>query len=228
MHLVRAREKQRTVHNIPHLTVSYRIVPCRAENAILVNRKLAAAGLAYLVYSTIASEIEGMLAPGPDMEEVQETIEKIVRTAARNEVGWIPISRLLACPSESFSAPYSTYSTFSFLLPLFLPSPSDLITFRPHPSPASPPLPNFDPVSSLCLLASPTVTGVSIPADDPQSAPKSDLKKREPNSGMTYIFDPTSAGTLVKSADIPIVTVPAPVLMTSQNHWYAGAGEQIK
>ncbi|RSH81382.1 hypothetical protein EHS25_006914 [Saitozyma podzolica] len=110
-----------------------------------VNRKLAAAGLAYLVYSTIASEIEGMLAPGPDMEEVQDTIEKIVRAAARNE-----------------------------------------------------------------------------------SAPKSDLKKREPNSGMTYIFDPTSAGTLIKSADIPIVTVPAPVLMTSQNHWYAGAGEQIK
>ncbi|GFZ49327.1 hypothetical protein JCM24511_07447 [Saitozyma sp. JCM 24511] len=110
-----------------------------------VNRKLAAAGLAYLVYSTIASEMEGMLAPGPDMEEIHETIEKIVRTAARNE-----------------------------------------------------------------------------------SAPKSDIKKREPNSGMTYIFDPTSAGTLVKSADIPIVTVPAPVLMTSQNHWYAGAGEQIK
>jgi hypothetical protein len=40
-----------------------------------------------------------MLAPGPDMEEVQDTIEKIVRTAARNEVGPVHISRLPACLS---------------------------------------------------------------------------------------------------------------------------------
>lgn len=39
---------------------------------------------------------------------------------------------------------------------------------------------------------------------------------------MSYIYDATSATTVAHNANIPIVGVPAPVLLTTENHWYAG------
>ena len=41
---------------------------------------------------------------------------------------------------------------------------------------------------------------------------------------MAYIYDSVSAsdGVVKSNAKVPIVGVPAPVLMTTQNHWYAG------
>ena len=46
--------------------------------------------------------------------------------------------------------------------------------------------------------------------------------------GMGYIYDPTEAGGVNVNSNVPIVTVPPPVLMTTENHFYAGPGEQIK
>ncbi|KAK4685061.1 hypothetical protein P7C73_g5092, partial [Tremellales sp. Uapishka_1] len=46
--------------------------------------------------------------------------------------------------------------------------------------------------------------------------------------GMTYLFDPDGAGGLTPNSNIPIVQGPAPVLMTSQNHYYAGPGAPVK
>jgi hypothetical protein len=42
--------------------------------------------------------------------------------------------------------------------------------------------------------------------------------------GMSYIYDEA----LKAEANIPIVVVPPHVLMTSENRYYAGPGEQIK
>ena len=59
---------------------------------------------------------------------------------------------------------------------------------------------------------------------DEQSAPKSDIKKRGPPGGMAYIYDSVSAaqGVIKTDSNVPIVGGPAPVLMTTTNHWYAG------
>ena len=46
--------------------------------------------------------------------------------------------------------------------------------------------------------------------------------------GMSYIFDPQSAAGLKPHSNIPINTVPPHVLMTTENYWLAGPGEQIK
>lgn len=56
--------------------------------------------------------------------------------------------------------------------------------------------------------------------------PKSDLRKRVPPGGMTYIYDSVSAadGIVKSNTNVPIVGQVAPVLMTTQNHWYAGPG----
>ena len=45
---------------------------------------------------------------------------------------------------------------------------------------------------------------------------------------MGYIYAPTEAKNVKPNATIPIVTVPPHVLMTSENQYYAGPGEQIK
>lgn len=51
---------------------------------------------------------------------------------------------------------------------------------------------------------------------------------------MTYIYDPSSAtggdkkAGLVANANIPIVQVPAHVLMTTENSWYAGPGDPVR
>lgn len=52
----------------------------------LVNKKVAAAWLCWVVYSTITTEIENMLAPPTDMEEIQKTIDQIMASAGGNEV----------------------------------------------------------------------------------------------------------------------------------------------
>lgn len=47
---------------------------------------------------------------------------------------------------------------------------------------------------------------------------------------MTYIYDPSTADKsgLTPGAQIPIVQVPAHVLMTTENSWYAGPGDPVK
>ena len=59
-----------------------------------------------------------------------------------------------------------------------------------------------------------------------QSGPKSDIRKRIPPGGMTYIYDSVSAadGVIKSNTNVPIVGQVAPVLMTTQNHWCAGPG----
>lgn len=53
----------------------------------LVNRNVAIAGIAYLIYTTFSSEIENMLKPPDDMTEIHETIQKLTQRSASNEVG---------------------------------------------------------------------------------------------------------------------------------------------
>ncbi|CAD6576139.1 MAG: 45 kDa subunit of RNA polymerase II [Tremellales sp. Tagirdzhanova-0007] len=108
-----------------------------------LNRNVAIAGLAYLMYTTFSTEIENMLRPPPDMDEVHNVIDQIASRAARNETA---------------------------------------------------PKPGKDRLAG----------------------------------GMGYIYDPTEAGGLNVDSNVPIVTVPPPVLMTTENHHYAGPGEQIK
>jgi hypothetical protein len=47
---------------------------------------------------------------------------------------------------------------------------------------------------------------------------------------MTYIYDRSEADQsgLVPGANIPVVHVPAHVLMTTENPWYAGPGDPVK
>lgn len=91
-----------------------------------------------------------MLAPGPDMEEIHETIEKIVRTAARNEVGGVG-SEFRGCllvhqshflaHTAPYSAFFSSLSRLLLILPPFLPPPRLLTRSTAIP---------FATVSSIC------------------------------------------------------------------------------
>ncbi len=80
----------------------------------------------------------------------------------------------------------------------------------------------------LVIIASPPSKGVLGAGADDQSAPKAG--KDQPTGGMSYIYDPITATKLKadRNVAIPIQTVPPHVLMTSENKYLAGPGEQIK
>ncbi|WWC63069.1 uncharacterized protein I303_105668 [Kwoniella dejecticola CBS 10117] len=103
-----------------------------------VNRKIAIACLCYLIYHTISTEIQAMLAPPPDMDSV-----------------WRYIDRLSMNKNES--APKPTQMT----------------------------------------------------------------------GGMSYLYE-QGEGDVKELANVPTEMVPPHVLMTTQNHWYAGPGNEMK
>ncbi|WWC71758.1 uncharacterized protein I206_105717 [Kwoniella pini CBS 10737] len=105
-----------------------------------VNQKIAIACLSYLIYHTISTEIQSMLTPPPDMEQVWRYIDKI--SMNKNE-----------------SAPKPTQMT----------------------------------------------------------------------GGMSYLYEKGQTNQEVKElANVPIEMVPPHVLMTTQNHWYVGPGNEMK
>ncbi|WVF72615.1 hypothetical protein IAT40_007433 [Kwoniella sp. CBS 6097] len=107
-----------------------------------VNQKIAMACLAYLIYSTLSTEINNMLSPPTDMEGIYKVIDK------------------LTMGSKNESAPKPTQMA----------------------------------------------------------------------GGMSYLLEPTgSTGDAVKElANVPIEMVPPHVLMTTQNHWFVGPGNEMK
>ena len=124
-----------------------------------VQKKLAAAVLLWLIYHVFSTEIEGMLAPGIDMDAVQKQLMEAQRYAPRNQV----------------SRPTSVQLAVAAILRL-------------------------------------------------QSAPK---PRSGLAGGMSYIYDPTDLSN-ARKANIPIHAVPPPVLLTTQNAFYAGPGEIFK
>lgn len=56
------------------------------QGNILVNKKLAVAGLCWLIYWTFNSEVESMLKPPTDFTQVYDTIDHLVMSNGRNEV----------------------------------------------------------------------------------------------------------------------------------------------
>lgn len=63
-----------------------------------------------------------------------------------------------------------------------------------------------------------------------QAGPKV-KKPQDLAGGMSYIYDPDTAaglGAVQKNSNIPIHMVPPHVLMTTDNHYYAGPGEDLK
>ncbi|WVQ74738.1 hypothetical protein IAR50_004343 [Cryptococcus sp. DSM 104548] len=121
-----------------------RIKDIQALSCIVIvsflSKKIAAIALAVLIYRTVSSEIAGMLEPPDDMDKVWSAIDKVTRSAAKNE-----------------SAPRPTQLT----------------------------------------------------------------------GGMTYLFE-QDGDWVKKLANVPVDTVPPPVLMTTTNHWYAGPGNEMK
>ncbi|OCF30657.1 hypothetical protein I316_07705 [Kwoniella heveanensis BCC8398] len=107
-----------------------------------VNRKIAMACLAYLIYSTLSSEINNMLSPPTDMEGIYKVIDK------------------LAAGSKNESAPKPTQMT----------------------------------------------------------------------GGMSYLLEPSGSkkDAVKELANVPIEMVPPHVLMTTQNHWFVGPGNEMK
>lgn len=57
----------------------------------VVNSKMAIIALCYLLYSTIAREIELMLKAPTDMDEIYEYIDRMQSTQARNQVCLLPL-----------------------------------------------------------------------------------------------------------------------------------------
>ncbi|ORX38685.1 hypothetical protein BD324DRAFT_621930 [Kockovaella imperatae] len=134
------REKQQKIWKKRIRTIQYL---CVVIIVAFINSNVAIAGLCYLIYTTVSSELEDMLKPPPNMDIYHEYIDRITA-----------------------------------------------------------PLKN-------------------------QGAPKPG--KDQPVGGMSYIYDPTEArGLKPTNTAIPINVVPPHVLMTSENHFYAGPGEQIK
>jgi hypothetical protein len=61
-----------------------------------VNKKVAIAGLCWLVYSVFTSEIEKILQPPTDLTEIHSVVDALARKAGRNEVrSWIIVQRHL-------------------------------------------------------------------------------------------------------------------------------------
>ncbi len=133
-----------------------------ADKVYVVNRNVAIAGLAYLIYTTFSSEIEEILKPPEGLGDIPRTIEEI-------------------------SGPH--YVAVSLHLPIRL---------------------------------------IKVIVDDVTKRPPKPDKYVPLAGGMGYIYDPTEAGGLKVNGRAPIVTVPPPVLMTSENHFYAGPGEEMK
>ncbi|OCF75993.1 hypothetical protein I204_03290 [Kwoniella mangroviensis CBS 8886] len=106
-----------------------------------VNQKIAIACLCYLIYHTLSTEIQAMLAPPPDMEQVWRYIDRMTQ-------------------NRNISAPKPTQMT----------------------------------------------------------------------GGMSYLYekDNVNASSVKELANVPIEMVPPHVLMTTQNHWFAGPGNEMK
>ncbi|WRT68206.1 uncharacterized protein IL334_005181 [Kwoniella shivajii] len=105
-----------------------------------INKKVSIACLCYLIYHTISTEIQNMLAPPPDMDGIWRYIDRM--TMNKNE---------------------------------------------------------------------------------------SNPKPRDMTGGMSYIYEQQEQGQGVKElANVPIEMVPPHVLMTTQNHYYAGPGNEMK
>ncbi|WVQ99830.1 hypothetical protein IAU59_006973 [Kwoniella sp. CBS 9459] len=110
-----------------------------------VNRQIAMACLAYLIYSTLSTEINNMLSPPTDLEGIYKVIDK------------------LSSGSKNESAPRPTHMT----------------------------------------------------------------------GGMSYLLEPTGSNgdntnTVKELANVPTEMVPPHVLMTTQNHWFVGPGNEMK
>lgn len=149
-----------------------------------VNNKNALLAVCYLIYTTLARELDNMLKPPTSLDEVYHLIDTMQMGAPRNQVSLEFHSTALSAPSTYITSPHLTLPFWAKL------------TY--------------------------------------QSAPKGSDKEGKPPKplagGMTYIYDPSTADRsgLEISANIPVVQVPAHVLMTTENPWYAGPGDPVK
>lgn len=79
---------------------------------IVVNNKVAILALCWLIYSTFATEIENMLTPPTSMDEIYDYIDKMERSAPRNQVSLsLPLS-----PRPHFQSAQVQSPLFSFIL----------------------------------------------------------------------------------------------------------------
>ncbi|KAL7423511.1 RNA polymerase II subunit 3 [Cryptotrichosporon argae] len=118
---------------------------CLVVIVYFVNAKLAAAGLAYIVYTTLSAEIENMLKPPPSMDDTYKLLDKYIKPGSNER--------------------------------------------RTMPGPGG------ERAGGLTM-------------------------------GMTYIHEP-GAHEPKPLAQVPIDIVPPPVLMTTQDQYYAGPGPEI-
>ncbi|WVR07360.1 hypothetical protein IAU60_004401 [Kwoniella sp. DSM 27419] len=92
---------------------------------------------------------------------------------------------------------------------------------------------------SAMLSPPPDLDGVYATIDRLAHASRNESAPRpsQMTGGMSYIYEPgptstsarsSSAGGVRDLANIPIEVVPPHVLMTSQNHWYVGPGNEMK